>query len=62
MEARREARRKEDAMAMAIDPVCGMRVDTDDAASTAEYDGKTYFFCSQACHDAFVVGPISYVA
>jgi Cu+-exporting ATPase len=46
-------------MAMAIDPVCGMRVDTDDAASTAEYDGKTYFFCSQACHDAFVVDPIS---
>jgi P-type Cu+ transporter len=49
-------------MAMAIDPVCGMRVDTDDAASTAEYEGKTYFFCSQACHDAFVADPISYVA
>jgi YHS domain-containing protein len=57
-----EARRKEDAMAMATDPVCGMRVDTDDAASTAEYEGKMYFFCSQACHDAFVADPISYVA
>jgi YHS domain-containing protein len=57
-----EVRRKEDAMAMATDPVCGMRVDTDDAASTAEYDGKTYYFCSSACHDAFVADPISYVA
>jgi YHS domain-containing protein len=57
-----EARRKENAMAMAADPVCGMRVDTDDAASTAEYNGKVYYFCSQACHDAFVADPISYVA
>jgi YHS domain-containing protein len=53
---------KEDAMAMATDPVCGMRVDTDDAGSTAEYVGKTYYFCSQACHDAFIADPISYVA
>jgi YHS domain-containing protein len=53
---------KEDAMAMATDPVCGMRVDTDDAASTAGYEGKTYYFCSQACHDAFMADPISYVA
>jgi len=49
-------------MAMATDPVCGMGVDTDDAASTAEYDGKAYYFCSQTCHDAFVADPISYVA
>ncbi len=49
-------------MAMATDPVCGMRIDTDDAASTTEYEGKTYYFCSQACHDAFVADPISYVA
>src|SRR5438067_1973271 len=44
-------------MAMAIDPVCGMRVDTADAAATAEYEGKTYYFCSQACHDAFLSDP-----
>jgi YHS domain-containing protein len=54
--------RKEDAMAMATDPVCGMRIDTDDAAATAEYEGKTYYFCSQACHDAFVADPIAYAA
>jgi adenylate cyclase len=46
-----------DAMAMAIDPVCGMRVDTDDAAATADYEGETYYFCSQGCHDAFVSDP-----
>jgi Cu+-exporting ATPase len=49
-------------MAMATDPVCGMRIDTDDAAATAEYEGKTYYFCSQACQDAFVADPIAYAA
>jgi YHS domain-containing protein len=47
-------------MAMVIDPVCGMRIDTNDAAATAEYDGKTFYFCSGACHDAFVANPASY--
>ena len=51
---------KEDAMAMVTDPVCGMRIDPEDAVTTAEYDGKTYYFCSQACHDAFVADPVSY--
>jgi YHS domain-containing protein len=51
---------KEDGMAMATDPVCGMRIDTDDSVVTAEHQGKTYYFCSQACHDAFVADPVSY--
>ena len=51
---------KEGAMAMVTDPVCGMRIDTDDAAATAEYEGKTCYFCSQGCHDAFVADPSSY--
>jgi len=45
---------------MVTDSVCGMRIDTDDAAATAEYEGNTYYFCSQACHDAFVGDPVSY--
>jgi YHS domain-containing protein len=49
-------------MSMATDPVCGMRIDEDDAAATAEHGGKTYYFCSQACHDAFVADPSSYSA
>ena len=43
------------------DPVCGMRIDSEEAAGTIEYGGKTYYFCSQACHDAFEADPTSYV-
>ncbi|WP_084965420.1 heavy metal translocating P-type ATPase [Thermoactinospora rubra] len=39
----------------AIDPVCGMRVDPQTAAS-AERDGVTYWFCSTGCRDAFAAG------
>lgn len=48
-------------MAMVTDPVCGMRIDSDDAVDYAEHDGTTYYFCSQVCHDAFVADPDSYV-
>ncbi len=54
--------REEEAMAMVTDPVCGMRIDPDDAAGTIEYRGATYFFCSQACYDAFEADPASYVS
>jgi len=47
-------------MAMVTDPVCGMRIDPDDAAATAEHDGQMYYFCSEACRDAFVADPDSY--
>jgi YHS domain-containing protein len=47
-------------MAMVTDPVCGMKIDTDDAAATAEYEGKTYYFCSQVCHDVFMTDPLAY--
>lgn len=43
------------------DPVCGMRLDPEDAAATAEHDGATYYFCSQTCYEAFVVEPAAYV-
>jgi Cu+-exporting ATPase len=49
-------------MAMVADPVCGMRIEDDDAAGTAVYEGTTYYFCSQACYDAFQADPGSYVA
>jgi YHS domain-containing protein len=48
-------------MAMVEDPVCGMRIDSEEAAGTLEYEGKRYYFCSQACHDAFEADPMSYV-
>ena len=34
-------------MAMVVDPICGMRIDSEEAAGTIEYEGKTYYFCSQ---------------
>jgi YHS domain-containing protein len=34
---------------MAMDPVCGMEVETQGAQWTAEHDGKTYYFCSKGC-------------
>jgi Cu+-exporting ATPase len=46
-------------MAMVTDPVCGMN--SEEAAGTIEYDGKMYYFCSQACHYAFTADPTSYV-
>lgn len=47
-------------MAMVTDPVCGMKIDDGDAAAVAEHNGQMYYFCSQACHDAFVADPGSY--
>ena len=41
-------------MATVIDPVCGMRIEADDAAATGERGGQTYYFCSEACRDIFV--------
>jgi adenylate cyclase len=41
-------------MATVIDPVCGMRIEADDAAAIGERAGQTYYFCSEACRDIFV--------
>jgi YHS domain-containing protein len=43
------------------DPVCGMRLDPDDAAAKTEHDGRVYYFCSATCHDAFVADPSGYL-
>jgi YHS domain-containing protein len=36
-------------MAIAIDPVCGMEVDTETSDLTLEHEGKTYWFCGRGC-------------
>ena len=46
---------------MVKDPVCGMEVDEQQAAATAEYQGKTYYFCSPGCKKAFEKEPHKYV-
>ncbi len=46
---------------LAKDPVCGMSVDPAKAASTAEYDGKLYHFCSRSCGEKFRKDPARYL-
>jgi adenylate cyclase len=44
-------------MAMVTDPICGMRIDPDDAAAMAEHEGQSHYFCSEACRTVFVADP-----
>jgi YHS domain-containing protein len=37
-----------------IDIVCGMRISSTSATSTVEKDGRTFYFCSEHCKDAFI--------
>jgi YHS domain-containing protein len=46
---------------MARDPVCGMDVDEQTVAATAEYQGKTYYFCAVGCKKAFEKEPEKYI-
>jgi len=52
---------KEEEMAKVKDPVCGMEIDPNQAAASEKYQGKTYHFCSTACHDKFTAKPEKYV-
>jgi YHS domain-containing protein len=45
---------------MAVDPVCGMQVDEENAAAGLEYEGEAYYFCSRACMKKFEDDPRSY--
>ena len=46
----------------ALDPVCGMDVDASDpSVERAEWQDKTYYFCSPACRHAFESSPQEYV-
>lgn len=44
------------------DPVCGMTVDRATAAASTEYEGRTYYFCSQTCATSFKADPARYAA
>ncbi len=43
------------------DPVCGMEVGDIKKASSEEYKGKVYYFCSDQCKKTFKKNPASYV-
>jgi Cu+-exporting ATPase len=46
----------------AKDPVCGMDVVPGTAAGTADYNGRTYFFCSRHCLGLFHADPTRFAA
>lgn len=41
------------------DEVCGMHFPAAEAAATAEYGGKTYYFCAERCRRRFLEHPTS---
>ena len=48
-------------MATVQDPVCGMTIDSDTAKARVEVEGRTYYFCSASCREAFEADPERYV-
>ena len=46
---------------VAIDPVCGMRVDPLTARHHAEHAGETFHFCAARCRDKFVADPPTFL-
>lgn len=47
-------------MANRKDPICGMQVDDEHAAGQSDYNGQTYYFCSQGCKTKFEQNPEQY--
>jgi YHS domain-containing protein len=42
------------------DPVCGMQIESEKAAGKTEYQGETYWFCSDSCRRKFEAEPAKY--
>lgn len=49
------------AVAPAVDPVCGMKVDPSTARHKLEHGGQTYYFCSERCRTKFEDDPAKYI-
>lgn len=45
----------------AIDPVCGMDVNSATTEYRTEHAGRTYYFCSNGCRSKFLADPGRYV-
>jgi len=45
---------------MTKDPVCGMKVDENNAAAQSQYHGQKYSFCSDECRQKFEQNPEQY--
>jgi Cu+-exporting ATPase len=53
---------RESMMAIEIDPVCGMNVDTATSQLSLDHEGKTYWFCSRGCLLEFRDDPEKYLS
>jgi P-type Cu+ transporter len=49
-------------MSSLIDPVCGMKVFSETAKWSTEYEGTPLYFCSQSCQKKFEADPEKYTA
>ena len=48
-------------MAIEIDPVCGMEVETETSDLSVEHEGHTYWFCGKGCLLDFKDDPDTYL-
>jgi Cu+-exporting ATPase len=46
---------------MGLDPACRMEVNPASAEAQSDYEGVTFYFCSQACKEKFDREPLRYV-
>ncbi len=46
---------------MIKDPVCNMEIDMNSAVAQEEYQGTSWYFCSESCHSKFQADPAQYV-
>jgi YHS domain-containing protein len=49
-------------MARTKDLVCGLAIDSDNAAGSSEFLGDSYYFCSAECKRRFDIEPARYTA
>ncbi|WP_114011117.1 heavy metal translocating P-type ATPase [Cohaesibacter intestini] len=47
---------------VATDPVCGMQVRVKEGVRSGQYDGQSYYFCSDGCQKKFNADPYFYVS
>ena len=45
-----------------VDPICGMRMEAEQAPAVATYGGRSYYFCSDTHKEEFERDPETYVA
>ena len=48
-------------MATVTDPVCGMQIDSSQAAAQAMHNGQQYYFCAEECRVKFLADPHKYI-